>query len=90
MAMQLSTELANALDQQGNVPLPTVHPGTGKVFFLVSEQQYSRLKSLFENEPLSLQEQRHQLEELGRRAGWDDPAMDAYDRYDDQQSKAKS
>jgi len=83
MTLTLTDELARALDQQGNVPLPTVHPSTGKVFFLVSEAHYQRLKPLFEEDQLSLEEQRFQIEQMGKRAGWDDPAMDAYDGYDE-------
>jgi len=82
MAIPLSDDFAKALDQQGDVPLQAVHPVTGKLFFLVSEEQYRRLKPLFEEEPLSVEEQRFQLQEMGKRAGWDEPAMDAYDRYD--------
>ncbi|HZZ27502.1 MAG TPA: hypothetical protein VFE46_05790 [Pirellulales bacterium] len=86
MAIPLSDDFAKALDEQGNVPLQAVHPVTGKMFFLVSEDLYRRLKPLFEEEPLSVEEQRFQLQELGRRAGWNDPAMDAYDRYDEHRS----
>ena len=82
MAIPFSDDFAKALDQQGDVPLQAVHPVTGKVFFLVSEEQYRRLKPLFEEEPLSAEEQRFQLQEMGKRAGWDEPAMDAYDQYD--------
>lgn len=86
MAIPLSDDFAKALDQQGNVPLQAVHPVTGKMFFLVSEEQYQRLKPLFEEEPLSSGEQQFQLQEMGRRAGWDEPGMDAYDRYEEHQS----
>lgn len=89
MTVTLTDDLAKALDQQGNVPLQAVHPTTGKVFFLVSEEHYQRLKPLFEENPLSLEEQRFQLQQLGKRAGWDDPAMDAYDRYDEQRTQGQ-
>ena len=78
MAITLTSELAQALDKHGNVPLPTLHPATGKTYFLVSEEQDQRLKPLFEEQPLSLQEQQFEIEQMGKRAGWDDPAMDAY------------
>jgi hypothetical protein len=88
MSSILSDELARALDEQAGSPLRTVHPVTGKVFFIVSEDRYERLKPLFEHDPLSREEQEFHLREAGRRAGWDDPAMDAYDHYDDERSKA--
>ena len=82
MALVLTNDLAHALDVQGDAPLRTVHPVTGKAFFLVSEDCYQRLRPMFENVPMSLDEQRFHLLEAGRRAGWDDAAMEAYDDYD--------
>lgn len=90
MSPKLNDDLVSALDAQGNVPLKTVHPVTGKFYFLVSEERYERLKPLFEDDPLTLEEQRFQLRETGRRAGWDEPAMDAYDEYDQHRSQAPS
>ena len=89
MAPILTNDLAHALDAQGNAPLRTVHPVTGKAFFLVSEDFYERMRPLFENVPMSLDEQRFHLSEAGRRAGWDEPAMDVYDDYDEQRSRKK-
>jgi hypothetical protein len=54
---------------------------------LVSQDQYDRLRPLFENEPFTLEEQRELLRAAGRRAGWDDAEMDAYDHYDEHRSK---
>jgi hypothetical protein len=81
MPITLNKELAQALDQQGELPLAAVHPG--KTFFLVSEEQYKRLRLLFEEDPFPHEEQRFQLQQMGKRAAWDDSAMDAYDRYDE-------
>ena len=89
MSPKLSDDLARALDTQGDTPLRAVHPVTGKVFFLISEERYRRFRPLFESDPITLEEQRFNLQEAGRRAGWDEPAMDAYDEYDQHRSKAK-
>ncbi len=83
MSPTLTDDLARALDAQGDTPLRTIHPVTGKAFLLVSEERFERLRPLFEIDPPSLEEQRFRLREAGQRAGWDDPAMDAYDRYDE-------
>ena len=88
MSPKLTDDLARALDAQGDTPLRTIHPVTGKIFFLVGEAEYERLKPIFEGVPLTRQEQQFQLREAGRRAGWDEPAMDAYDHYDDHRSQA--
>jgi hypothetical protein len=83
MSPVLTEDLVRALDAQGDAPLRTVHPATGKAFFIISEDRYERLKPLFESDPLSADEQRGLLDQAGQRAGWNDPAMDAYDRYNE-------
>lgn len=83
MTPTLSDELVQALDLQGNLPLRAIHPTTGKAFFLVSEEHFERLKPLFGIDPITQDEQRYQLEQMGRRAEWDDPMLDAYDHYDE-------
>jgi hypothetical protein len=87
MTLTLTSELAHALDRQGDMPLPAVHPSTGRIFFLISEDQYKLLKPLFENDPRTKEVQIYQLQQMGKRAGWDDPAMEAYDRYDDHRAQ---
>ena len=83
MITKLSDELVKVLEEGGNAPIKLVHPGTNKGYFLVSEEQYERLKPLFEEDPLTQNEQRFLLEQAGKRADWDDPQMDAYDQYDE-------
>jgi len=87
MTAKLSDELRREIEQHGDQPIEVVDPGTNKVYFLIAREQYDRLKPLFEEEPLSEQEQRELLRRAGARAGWDDPEMDAYDRYDEHGSE---
>ena len=81
MTPKLSDDLQKAIDQQGGGPVEVVHPGTHKLYYLIASDQYQRLKPLFEDDPLSHQEQRFQIQQAGKRAGWDAPEMDDYDRY---------
>ena len=83
MAAQLSDELRREIEHQGDRPIEVVDPATNKVYLLIPREQYDKLKPLFENESLSNPEQRELLRQAGRRAGWDEPAMDAYDHYDE-------
>lgn len=87
MTPKLSEELQHALEDQGNGPVKLVHPVTNQVYYLIALDQYDRLKPLFEHDPVTHQEQRFLLQEAGKRAGWDDPAMDAYDHYDEHRPK---
>ena len=82
MAAKLSEELQRAVKEQGNGPIEVVDPGSEQVYFLIPKEQYDRLKPLFEPEPLTHEEQRALVQRAARRAGWDDPEMDAYDHDD--------
>ncbi|HUG91187.1 MAG TPA: hypothetical protein VML55_10150, partial [Planctomycetaceae bacterium] len=85
--VELNEELQRAVSEQGDRPVEVVDPGTNRVYLLIAREQYDRLRPLFEDDPLSVEEQRHLRREAGRRAGWDDPEMDAYDRYDEARSQ---
>jgi hypothetical protein len=83
MITQLTPEQQEATQRHGASPLPIVDPATNRRYVLMSQDQYERLKALWESGPLTDLEQRQLLQDAGRRAGWDDPAMDAYDSYDE-------
>jgi hypothetical protein len=87
MIAQLTDELRDALRQHEPGPLPMVDPATNRHHVLIAQEQYDRLKPLFEGEPLTHEEQRRLIQDAGRRAGWDDPEFDAYDHYDEHRSK---
>lgn len=79
----LLTESQWANVVQGNeVPVRVSDPAQSATFVLVRADLYERLKSLFEEDPVSEQERLFQLEQFGKRAGWDDPAMDVYNDLD--------
>ena len=83
MAAKLTDELRRELEKHGDYPVEVIDPATQKVYFLIAREHYERLKPLFEDDPLSEAEQRELLRQAGRRAGWHDPEMDAYDRDDE-------
>ena len=81
--------MVRAIDEHGGVPVRAVHPVTHKAYFVVSAEQYERLKPLFEDDPRTPEEQRFLIQETGKRADWDEPKMDAYDRYDEHRAQAE-
>jgi hypothetical protein len=83
MTATLNDELQQIVRSHGDRPVEVLDPATNRAYVLISRDQYDRLRPLFENDPLSLSEQRRLLQDAGRRAGWDDPAMSDYDRYDE-------
>jgi hypothetical protein len=79
MSIRLTeTQWAN-IEQGGELPARVSDPTESAMFVLVREDVYERFKSLFEEDPVTEQERLFQLEQFGKRAGWDDPEMDVYD-----------
>ncbi len=78
----LPSELQDLVEQSGNSPVRVIDPRTQRVYVLIADDQFDRLRSLIDIEPLSIDQQRVALRDAGKRAGWDDPEMDAYDQYD--------
>jgi hypothetical protein len=68
--------------QQAEQPIRVCGPSQQGDFVLVKAEVYERFKSLFEEDLVTPEERRFQLDQFGRRAGWDDPAMDVYDELD--------
>jgi hypothetical protein len=81
MSIQL-TEEQWANIQRDELPVRVSNPGSSATFVLVRADVYERFKSLFEDDPVSEQERMFQLQQFGKRAGWDDPDMDIYDDLD--------
>jgi hypothetical protein len=63
-------------------PVRVTDPACNNTYVLVQENVYERFKSLFEADPVTEQERLFQLEQFGKRAGWDDPEMDVYNDLD--------
>ena len=80
----LPTELQDIVEQSGDTPMRLVDPRTKRVYVLIADEQFDRLRSFFDLEPLTIEQQRRILRDAGERAGWDDTEMDAYDNYDEQ------
>ena len=79
MVQITAEQLESARD---GIPTRVVDDQTDTKFVLIREDFYDRIKSVITDERMSEDEQRVQLAEMGRRAGWDDPAMDIYDELD--------
>jgi len=61
---------------------------TGHEYVILPAEVYERLKQLlYDDGDWTPQEQLRLLAESGKRAGWDDPAMDVYDNYDENHEK---
>ena len=79
----LPSELQGIVEQSGDTPVRVVDPRTQRVYVIIADEQFDRLRSLIDMQPLSIDQQRVALRDAGARAGWDDAEMDAYDHYDE-------
>lgn len=82
MPIELTTEQWASAQSGGESPIRVSDPGHAASFVLVRAEVYERFKSLFEEDPVTTAERQFQLQQFGRRAGWEDPAMDVYDDLD--------
>jgi hypothetical protein len=62
-------------------------PDTQETYVLLRADLYDRSKALFEEDVFGIAESYPLQEEVARREGWDDPAMDAYDQLDPRRSR---
>jgi hypothetical protein len=83
----ITPELRQAIAAAGNRPLRLEDPDTRQVYVLIAEDRFERIQAGLEPDagPLTIDEQRRLLAHTGQRAGWDDPALDAYNRLDPRQ-----
>ena len=79
MTIRLTEEQWANVVQGGKVPVRVSDPAEIALFVLVRSDVYERFKSLFEEDLVTEQDRRFQLEQFGKRAGWNDPEMDVYD-----------
>ena len=80
--VELTQEQRLTLAQEEN---PTViDPETRAEYVLVRKELYERLRTLVYNDgEWTDDELRHQLAKSSEANGWNEPSMDAYDRYDE-------
>lgn len=82
MSIRLTDEQWASVVRGNETPPRVSDPAQSTTFVLVQAHVYERFKSLFEEDPVTQQERLFQLQQFGKRAGWDDPEMDVYDELD--------
>ena len=86
MSIRLTEEQWADVQKATEVPPRVSDPAEIASFVLMRAEVYERFKSLFEEDPVGEAERYYQLQQFGKRAGWDDPAMDVYDDLDPRRS----
>ena len=82
MAIRLTEEQWANVMQKSGVPVRVNDPAESATFVLVRAEAYGALRRCSEEDPVTEQERLFQLEQFGKRTGWDDPEMDLYDDLD--------
>jgi hypothetical protein len=72
----LTPEQRQEIDRQGHLRIDD------GAYVVVKAEAFDRLRSVLEGGPLTIEEQRAALAHAGKRAGWDDPALDVYNDLD--------
>jgi len=78
--MTITGDLRQAIENTGHAEL--TDPQTNETYILIRKEFFDRMQGLVDFRPLSIDEQRALLAHAGKRAGWDDPAMDVYNELD--------
>ncbi len=84
MTIHLTPEQWHSVQEgqgQGS-PVNVRDPSDTEEFVLLRSDVYDKFRALFEDVPVTDQERKHQLQQFGKRAGWDDPEMDVYNDLD--------
>jgi hypothetical protein len=80
MMTQLTEEQLRAIAVQPNEPLRLIDPASKQVYVLINEAAYERMsESLQGNQPSEV----YAAIDQAFAAGWNDPRMDDYDRYEE-------
>lgn len=64
-------------------PVPVVDQQTERIYYIISAEQFDRMRALLVEEDFSPRELYPLIARSAGEAGWNDAAMDAYDRYDE-------
>jgi hypothetical protein len=84
--IHLTDEQRQQLDS-GQV-VDVTDPQTAQRYVLLRKEVYERLHNLvYDDSDWTPEEQLRLLAQSGKAAGWDDPAMDVYDHYDENRNK---
>jgi hypothetical protein len=72
----LSPEQRHAIESNGHVAIDD------GAYVVVTAAAYERMRSLVVAGPLSIDEQKAMITQIGKKVGWDDPRMDVYNDLD--------
>jgi hypothetical protein len=86
--LELTAQQWDELKHSKGPEVRLADPESGQQYVLMPAEVYDRWQRLlYDAGDWTPEEQLRLLAESGKRAGWDDPAMDIYDNYDENRKK---
>jgi len=82
MAPKLTDEQRTAVDECGGRPVLVVDPRSNRVFYLLSQDQFSQIQTLLDVNEWDVRDT-YVAQQEALREVWDDPALDVYNDVDD-------
>ena len=79
----LTEQQRQELATNAGTPVPVVDQHTQRIYYIISAEQYDRVRALLVEEDFSPRELYPLIAKTAGEAGWNDTAMDAYDHYDE-------
>ncbi len=70
-------------DTPSDAPVRVIDERTQRIYYLISEDQFAKLSSLLAGDEFRPRELSPLIFKTASDAGWADPIMDEYDRYDE-------
>ncbi len=83
MTPAITDQMRQALDAEQGQPVRIVDEKTNQVYYVISAAQFETIRSLLSDGEFHASEAYPLIAKTAAAAGWDDPAMDAYDNYDE-------
>jgi hypothetical protein len=83
VATNLSEQEREALREAPGAPVPVIDPQTNRVYYLISGEQFEKIRPLLMEDEFDPRAMYPLTAKTAGEAGWIDPAMDDYDRYDE-------
>ena len=79
----LTNELQQAVEEANGQPIRLVDPKTNLEYVVLPAEIFDRVQHVFcDANPLTIEEQRALLVQVGLSIGWDAPEMDIYNKLD--------
>ena len=86
----LTKELQQAVQEADEQPIRLVDPRTNLEYVVLPAEIFDQVQHVFsEANPLTIEEQRALLVQIGLSVGWDNPEMDVYNKLDPRRDREK-